>query len=112
MAKKSELKETEPGFALGRENYIYLIIGFIIIIVGFILMIGGKSKDPNVFNEQEIFSFRRITLAPVIVFRKIQSVFFQQGIDQYVQPGNANLYLFQDQKKGLLLPNVYRHDTL
>jgi hypothetical protein len=67
MAKKPELKETEPGFALGRENYIYLIIGFVIIIVGFILMIGGKSTDPNVFNEQEIFSFRRITLAPVIV---------------------------------------------
>ena len=29
-------------------------------------MIGGGSKDPNVFSE-EIFSFRRITLAPIVV---------------------------------------------
>jgi len=67
MVKKSDVKETNPGFALGRENYIYLIIGFVIIIAGFILMMGGKSADPNVFNEKEIFSARRITVAPVIV---------------------------------------------
>lgn len=67
MSKKSEVKETSPGFALGRENYIYLVIGFVIIMVGFILMIGGKSDDPAVFNGKEIFSFRRITLAPIVV---------------------------------------------
>jgi len=67
MVKKSEIKETNPGFAIGRENYIYLIIGFVIIITGFLLMMGGKSSDPNTFNEKEIFSFRRITLAPIIV---------------------------------------------
>ncbi|NJK85050.1 MAG: DUF3098 domain-containing protein [Bacteroidales bacterium] len=44
-----------------------LIIGFVIIVVGFLLMMGGKSTDPNVFNEKEIFSFRRITLAPLVV---------------------------------------------
>ncbi|MRR23758.1 DUF3098 domain-containing protein, partial [bacterium] len=37
-----------------------------VIIVGFILMAGGRSDDPKVFSE-EIFSFRRITLAPLIV---------------------------------------------
>jgi hypothetical protein len=67
MAKKAEVKENHPGFALGRDNYIYLIIGFVIILVGFLLMIGGKSPDPNLFNEKEIFSFRRITLAPIVV---------------------------------------------
>ena len=67
MAKKSEVKKPNPGFALAKENYIYLIIGFVIIIVGFLLMMGGKSDDPNVFNAEEIFSFRRITLAPVVV---------------------------------------------
>ena len=67
MAKKNEADSGNSGFALAKENYFYLIIGFVIIIVGFLLMIGGKSDDPNVFNEQEIFSFRRITLAPVIV---------------------------------------------
>ncbi|MEN8156396.1 MAG: DUF3098 domain-containing protein [Bacteroidota bacterium] len=62
--KKNTGKE---NFALGKENYILLVIGFAIIILGFILMMGGKSQDPNVFNEEEIFSFRRITLAPVVV---------------------------------------------
>ena len=57
----------KPNFALGKENYLLLIVGFVIIIIGFILMIGGKSDDPNVFNGKEIFSFRRITLAPIIV---------------------------------------------
>ena len=64
MSKKSIGKE---NFALSKENYILLVIGFAIIILGFILMIGGKSEDPTVFNEDELFSFRRITLAPIVV---------------------------------------------
>jgi membrane-bound ClpP family serine protease len=54
------------GFALGKENLKLLVIGLIIIIIGFILMTGGKAEDPSVFNP-EIFSFRRITLAPMVV---------------------------------------------
>ena len=52
---------------LGKQNYILLIIGFAIIVIGFILMTGGGSDDPAVFNAEELFSFRRITLAPIIV---------------------------------------------
>jgi len=65
MAKKEQ--EPKVEFALGKENYKYLIIGFTIIIIGFLLMMGGGSKDPNVFNADELFSFRRIVLAPVVV---------------------------------------------
>jgi len=64
VAKKED--DTKPGFALGRENYKLMAIGFAIIIVGFILMAGGSSDDPKVFSE-DIFSFRRITVAPLIV---------------------------------------------
>ena len=60
-------KNEKFGFALGKQNYILLAIGFGIIIIGFLLMIGGGSKDPNVFNEDELFSFRRITLAPIVI---------------------------------------------
>lgn len=67
MAKKTVNAGDKPDFPLGKENYILLIIGFLIIIIGFILMIGGGSEDPNVFNEKELFSFRRITLAPMVV---------------------------------------------
>lgn len=51
---------------LTKENYMLLVIGFVIIIIGFILMAGGKSASPDVYSD-EIFSFRRITLAPMIV---------------------------------------------
>ena len=43
-----------------------MIIGILFIALGFILMSGGGSDDPNVFNE-EIYSFRRIRIAPLIV---------------------------------------------
>lgn len=64
VAKKEE--EKKAGFALGRENYKLMAIGFAVIIIGFILMAGGRSDDPKVFSE-DIFSFRRVTLAPLIV---------------------------------------------
>lgn len=64
MALKENKQET--GFALGKENYRLLAVGFAIIVIGFLLMLGGKSDDPNVFSDK-IFSFRRITLAPIIV---------------------------------------------
>jgi len=54
------------NFALGRENYKLLAIGFVIIVIGFLLMLGGKAESPDEFSEK-IFSFRRITLAPIVV---------------------------------------------
>jgi len=65
MAIKNENRD-KMNFALGPENYKLLAIGFGIIVLGFLLMLGGKSDDPNKFSE-EIFSFRRITLAPLVV---------------------------------------------
>jgi hypothetical protein len=62
----NNLKNTSMGFAFGRINYLLMIIGVIVIAVGFLLMIGGASEDPNYFDE-EIFSFRRISLAPTVV---------------------------------------------
>lgn len=61
MAKDQKNSE----MPLSKENYILMAIGFVIVIIGFILMAGGKSEDPNVFSE-DIFSFRRITLAPLV----------------------------------------------
>lgn len=64
--KNQKVQETDPGFALRKKNYQLLIIGFAIILIGFILMMGGKSDSPEQFNEA-IFSFRRITLAPMVI---------------------------------------------
>lgn len=66
MSSKNENKD-KVNFALGRGNYKLLAIGFVIIVIGFLLMLGGRSDDPNVFNEEALFSFRRITLAPIVV---------------------------------------------
>ena len=54
------------GFVFEKKGYLILLSGIVLIIIGFILMSGGGSEDPNVFNP-EIFSFRRITLAPLLV---------------------------------------------
>lgn len=53
------------GFGIARENYKILVVGIALIFIGYLLMIGGGSDDPNKFNP-EIFSFRRITLAPLV----------------------------------------------
>ena len=52
---------------LCKKNYVFIIIGCLVVILGFILMSGGGSENPNVFQEEELFSFRRITLAPFMV---------------------------------------------
>ncbi len=64
MAKK-EIKPT-IDFPFGRENYVLMLTGLAIIFLGFILMTGGGSEDPAVW-DPSIFSFRRITLAPILV---------------------------------------------
>ncbi len=53
-------------FAFGKENYKLLLIGLVLIAVGFLLMIGGGSDDPKVFSD-DIFNFRRLTLAPILI---------------------------------------------
>lgn len=47
-------------------NYKLLLIGIAVVVLGYILMSGGGSGDPGVFNAKEIFSARRITVAPIV----------------------------------------------
>ena len=56
----------ERGFAIPKKNILYIIAGFAIMVLGYVLMSGGGSDNPDVFNH-EMFSFRRITLAPVVI---------------------------------------------
>lgn len=64
MNKETNTNKNE--FLFEKANYKFLLIGLAVIALGFILMAGGGSEDPNVFNE-EVFSFRRIRLAPTTV---------------------------------------------
>jgi len=58
-------RQTAPLF--GKENYRWMLIGIVLIALGLLLMAGGKSQDPNVFNKDEVYSFTRITLAPILI---------------------------------------------
>ena len=69
-------KGKKEGFAFGRENYKILIIGVVMLIIGYLLMMGGGSNDPNEFNPDELFSFRRITLAPIVILAGFVTVIF------------------------------------
>ncbi|NAS31291.1 DUF3098 domain-containing protein [Flavobacteriaceae bacterium R38] len=64
--KKDSNKKAQQGFLFKKKNYQFMFIGLAFITLGFILMSGGGSNDPNVFNP-DIFSFRRIRLAPTLV---------------------------------------------
>jgi hypothetical protein len=55
------------AFVFEKENYRLLIIGILVNALGFILMIGGAAQSPDEFNADELFSHRRITVAPIIV---------------------------------------------
>lgn len=54
-------------FLFDKSNYMWMLGGLALILIGFMLMSGGKSPDPHQFNYDEIYSFRRITLAPIVV---------------------------------------------
>ena len=66
MGEKKQKENNKATFIFGKKNYKFMFIGLACIAIGFILMSGGGSDDPNVFNP-EIFNFRRIRLAPMII---------------------------------------------
>jgi hypothetical protein len=60
-------KKEGAGELFGKENFKWMLIGVAVLMLGFILMAGGGSSDPNVFNKDEVYSTRRITIAPIII---------------------------------------------
>jgi hypothetical protein len=54
-------------FLFDKQNYIWMAIGLAVIIVGYAMMSGGRSADPNAFDGDGLYSFRRITLAPILI---------------------------------------------
>ena len=53
-------------FAFDKVNFILLAIGMAIVIIGFLLMAGPSSSETAF--EPDIFSVRRIKVAPVVCF--------------------------------------------
>ncbi|MBY0537728.1 MAG: DUF3098 domain-containing protein [Chitinophagaceae bacterium] len=62
------MSETKNAPALfTKENYKWMAIGAVVIAIGYLMMTGGKSENVNVFQREEVYSFRRITLAPIVI---------------------------------------------
>ncbi len=58
--------ENDGQMPLSMKNYVLLGIGLVVIILGMVLMCGGGSDSPEEFN-YAMFSWRRITLAPILI---------------------------------------------
>ena len=74
IEKKGVAKGNKYGYigekldlAFGKENYILMIIGFVVLFVGYLLMVGGSSTDPEVFN-YDMFNTQRMVVAPLVLF--------------------------------------------
>jgi len=68
--KKSSASGEPKGnqvFLFDKSNYTWMIAGVVLILIGLVLVAGGKIPDPHKFNYDELYSFRRITLAPIIM---------------------------------------------
>ncbi len=67
MKKFNDIKDqNDKNMPLTMRNYILIAIGLVVIVIGFILMAGGTKATPEEFS-YDIFSWRRITLAPIVV---------------------------------------------
>lgn len=59
-------KESGSDMPFTMKNYITILVGMVIIFLGFVLMSGGGEHTVTTFDDS-IFSFRRISLAPIVV---------------------------------------------
>ena len=66
MGEKKRKDRNNFNFIFNKRNYKIMLVGLAIIAFGFILMSGGGSDDPSIFST-DIYSFRRIRLAPTLV---------------------------------------------
>ena len=81
VKKRSTTASTAPvgpkrPLTFGRNTYRWLGIGFGLVVLGLLLMLGGRGDDPTVFDEDVIYSFRKITLAPIVILAGLGTVFY------------------------------------
>lgn len=67
VEKEAVVNRTAASGLFTRDNLLWMIGGAVVMIIGYLLMSGGRSDDPNVFNPDEVYSARRITVAPILI---------------------------------------------
>jgi len=66
--KEKAFPVLDDRYAVAKKNITWIIVGLLIMVLGYILMIGGGTDDPLVFTGEKMFHFRRIVLAPLLIF--------------------------------------------
>jgi len=67
MSEKKQVTTTSTPSLFEKQNLWLMLLGVAVIAVGMLLMVGGRSKDPNTFNYDEVYSTLRISVAPVLI---------------------------------------------
>ena len=65
--KESLFSAGRDEFIFGRQNFMWMGIGLALVLLGLLTMSGGAMPDPNTWDPDIIYSFRRITLAPILM---------------------------------------------
>ena len=60
-------KAADAPLLFGRENFWWMFLGVGLIVLGMFLMSGGAQPSPEVWDDDIIYSFRRVTLAPILI---------------------------------------------
>ena len=67
MSEKKQVTTTSTSSLFDKQNMWLMLLGVGVIAIGMLLMVGGRSKDPNTFNYDEVYSALRISVAPVLI---------------------------------------------
>ena len=63
----NESQKRTGGLNFTKDNYMWMIIGVVVIALGMMLMAGGESTNASIFDKTEVYSTRRITIAPIVI---------------------------------------------
>jgi Protein of unknown function (DUF3098) len=78
----------------GRDNFIWMGAGLALVVGGLMAMSGGAMPSPDVWDESIIYSFRRITLAPIMMVAgfivTLIGIFKQNNTETTVAMSNEN----------------------
>ena len=67
MAEKKTTTPANTPSLFDKQNLWLMLAGVVVIAIGMLLMVGGNSKDPNVFNYNDVYSNTRISVAPILI---------------------------------------------
>jgi hypothetical protein len=65
----------EKELLFSKTNYMIIGVGLVLVIIGFFLMSGGHNQ-PDEWNADEIYSFMRVTVSPLVILGGLGVVIF------------------------------------